>query len=176
MLPQLSTPLNYYLQLFNHASMLCADDVPPVGQNTHTSVLLPVIRLIHKASRSAINTLVESIDILTEDIVSLKAEAPRPEIPTPIPFKETENKLLEVNPVPRPPPPTVHLAPPAPAPISSTVVKKGRKKTNNDPKITGSSATVRPLQRKAPTTRKRHSLSREKAHRCPCQNWNSAIR
>jgi len=98
--------------------------------------------MIHKDSRSAIDALVESIDILTEEIVAHKAETPHSETPTPIPFKVTENKPSRVDPISRPPPPAARLHPLTPARICSMVVTKGRKKTNYSLKIIGSSTTA----------------------------------
>jgi len=106
-------------------------------------------------SGTPVDTLVESVDILTKEIVALKAETPRPETRTPIDFKVAKKKASEVDPVMRPLPLTLRLHPLAPVPMLSTVVMKGRKKTNNIPKITGPSITARPLQRKAPTSRER---------------------
>lgn len=100
--------------------------------------------MIHKDFRLVVNTLVESIDILTEEIVALKAHTPRPETPIPIAFKVAKTKPLEVDPATGLPLLTVHLPPLAPAAMWSTVVKKGRKKTNNHSKSTRSSTTAEP--------------------------------
>ena len=57
--------------------------------------------MIHKAYWSAIDALVEIVDIVTEEIGALKAETPRPETPPPIPFKVAEIKP-QVKPDPKP--------------------------------------------------------------------------
>ena len=98
----------------------------------------------------------DSVDILTEDIVALKAENPRPETPTPIPFKVTDTKPLDVRPDPKPPLAT-RLPPPAQAPLWTTIVKKGRK-TDNITRTTGPPTFAQPPHKKAPTTRERRLI------------------
>jgi len=66
------------MRLFNQASTVHEGNNPPVGQNPQSCILLEVIRMIHKDYRSAVDALIESIDILTKEIVTLKGETPHP--------------------------------------------------------------------------------------------------
>lgn len=147
-----STPVDYYIHLFNHAAAgMRIENLPK--ESVHIMVLVDVIRMIHQDHRSAIDALMESVDILSEEIVALKAETPRPEMPTPIPFKVAETKPLDVKPDPNPPL-AMHPPPPACTTLLTTVVKKGRK-TNNVTRTVGPPTMVRPPPKKAPTTRER---------------------
>jgi len=101
---QHATPLDYYIPLLNHSgNMSFVGDVPPVGENIYTCILWHIMGMIHKDYWSAIDGLVEIVDILTEVIVDLKAKTPHPETPTPLPFKVAETKPSEVKPDPKPP-------------------------------------------------------------------------
>jgi len=110
-----AVPIDYYLHLFHPAATGMGIENPP-GESNHTRVLLDVIRMIHQDYRSAVDALVESVNILTEEIVALKAETPRPERPPPIPFKVAETKPLNVKPDSKPPLAT-RLPPLAPTPL-----------------------------------------------------------
>jgi len=141
-----SVPIHYYAHLFNQAaSGMGIENLP--GESLHTIVLLDVIQMIHQDCRSAVDAIMESVDILTEEIVALKAETPRPKMPTPIPFKVANTKPLDVRPDPKPPLAT-RLAPPAQAPSWTTIVKKGRK-TDNITRTTGPPTIAQPSLQKA---------------------------
>jgi len=70
-----SVPIDYYIHPFNHAATSMAIENPP-GEGNHTLVLLDAIRMIHRDYRSAVDELVESVGILTEETVALKAQKP----------------------------------------------------------------------------------------------------
>ena len=54
---------------------------------------IEIIASIYKDYKSAVNTLMQSIDLLAQEVASLQAAPLRPDTPTPIPFPLTYTKV-----------------------------------------------------------------------------------
>jgi len=79
----------------------------------------------------AIDTLVDNIKALTEEIAEMRTATSRHDTPTPIPFLPT--KEVQISPTASQQQPTPKPSPPKPQPSWATVAKKRNKKTRTDP-------------------------------------------
>ena len=152
-------PSAYFLNLFHKVNQEKEIGAGAAGKDT--VVLIEMLYLIHKDYRSAIDSLIEDIEALTEEIATLKSATPRPTTPTPIPFDTTGRKAPEIatsKPSAQPP------KNPAPATQSwATVARRGNKKRNN--RLSGSAPPVPrhnnkdgPTLKKGITARERHLI------------------
>ena len=152
-------PSAYFLNLFHKVNQEGEIGAGAAGKDT--VVLIEMLYLIHKDYRTAIDSLVEDIEALTEEIATLRNATPRPATPTPIPFDTTGKKAPEVatfKPSAQPP------RDPAPATQSwATVARKGNRRRNNNPSSSAPPVPKHnnkdgPTQKKGITARERRLI------------------
>ena len=130
--------------------------IPPM----ESQMTLDIIGIIYKDYKAAVDTLMESIDLLVQEVAILQANALCPATPTPIPFPLTSTKVPTKE--SRPDTQTSHPAPPpqaiAPKSTWAIVARKGRKQ---NPTQTGM-AQNRPTAPTKPQPSKRAITARSR--------------
>jgi len=80
----------YFMDVYKAASKRL--EVEPYVPEMEGQIIIAIIASIYKDYKSAVDTLMESIDLLVQEVASLQATQPRPDIPAPIPFSLANTK------------------------------------------------------------------------------------
>jgi len=81
----------FFQDLFLRTAKSKGDHLPIV--NSDTGALIEIIVSIYKDYKSAVDTLMESIDLLAQEVASLQAAPPCPGTHTPIPLPLTDTRV-----------------------------------------------------------------------------------
>ena len=117
----------YFMDVYKAASKRL--EVEPYVPEMEGQIIIEIIASIYKDYRSAVDTLMESIDLLAQEVVSLQAAQPRPDIPAPIPISLANTKTPGPTAGSGTQPPA-NLLPAEPKASWATVARKGGKKRN----------------------------------------------
>ena len=138
------------------------DPIPEVG----SQFIISIMASMYKDYKAAVDTLMESIDLLAHEVATLRADAPRPATPTPIPFPPLTTPRAPITDpsarthLPAPPPQAATLKP-----TWATVARKGKRRNppQNEPARRGTNPLTKPQQpKKAVTARSRRLIIKRK--------------
>jgi len=115
--------------------------------NTDPTILIEIIISIYKDYKSAVDTLMQSINLLAQEVAIQQITRSSPDTPTPIPFPLTNTKVSGTTAGPSTQPPT-NTKSASPKASCATVVRIGCKKCNTN------QVGTTPVQPKPTTTAK----------------------
>lgn len=157
-----SRPSAYWMNLFHRENKKLNDIFGQPGDTPRETVaLIELIYQLHRDYRLAIDTLVDDIEALREEVATLRPPSPRPDTPTPIPFpidKEVPASTTEPKPQP-----VLSPQPYVPPFTWATVAKRGSKKDHataaKPVQVAKPAPTMKPVQqKKGPTARERRLM------------------
>ena len=118
----------FFMDLYKRLTREHQMDNPIPNMESQMVIEIIMISIIYKDYKTAVHILMESINLLAQEVATLQENAQHPATPTPIPFPLTETKIpatgLRLNTqIPRPAPPPPQITGPKPTcqlPFSSS--------------------------------------------------------